>query len=157
MDPGFTRSIVTSRKSFRLRLVSVLFWKFHENPFHRFSAMLLKGMDSSEIVEKNSCVQGVKWNILKMFPIVPFIKSHLPWKCHENPFCRFSVTARQPDKQTDKPTDNDENITFALAEVIRHTPNRLFSMRNCAAETSHLSDEIINGKATPYIYFCLYF
>ena len=41
--------------------------------------------------KKNSCVQGVKWKIPKMFPIVPCIKSHLPWKFHEDPFCRFSV------------------------------------------------------------------
>ena len=47
---------------------SVLFWKLHENQFNRFSAMLLRVMDSSEKVGKNSCVQGVKWNILKMFP-----------------------------------------------------------------------------------------
>ena len=25
------------------------------------------------------------------------------------------------DRQTDKPTDNDENITFAMAEVIEHS------------------------------------
>ena len=68
-----------------------------------------------------------------MFPIVPWIKSHLPWKFHENPFNHFSVmlltdrqtdrqidrqTDRITDRQTDKATDNDENITFAMAEVI---------------------------------------
>ena len=53
-------------------------------------------------VEK-SCVQGVQWNILKMFPIVPCIKSHLPWKFHENPFSHFSVimlTDRQTNRQS---------------------------------------------------------
>ena len=102
---------------------SFLFWKFHENPFNRFSVMLLRGMDSSGKVGKTSCVQGVKWNILKMFPIVPCIQSHLPRKFHENPFSRFSVmllTGRQTDRQTHRQTratDNDENITFVMAEV----------------------------------------
>ena len=64
---------------------------------------------------KYSCVQGVKWNILKMFLFVPCIKSHLPWKFHEYPFSRFfrNVANSQTTRQTDKPTDNDENITTA--------------------------------------------
>ena len=44
-----------------------------------------------------------------MFPIVPCIKSHLPWKIHENPFHRFPVmllTDRQTDRQTDGQTLN---------------------------------------------------
>ena len=98
-------------------VMSVLFWNFHENLFSRFSAMVLRGMDCSEKVGGKSCVQGVKRNIQKMLPIVPCIKSHLPWKFHENPFSRFSVmllTDRQTDGQTDRQaTDNDENITFA--------------------------------------------
>ena len=88
-------------------VMSVLFWQFHENPFNRFSAMLLRGMDSSQNVEKNSCVQGVKWNIPKMFPIVSCIKSDLPWRFHENPFSCFSVmflTDRQTDRQTKQRT-----------------------------------------------------
>ena len=55
-----------------------------------------------------------------MFPIVPCIKSHLPRKFHENPFRRFSVMLlidRQTNRQT-RATDNDENITFAMAEVM---------------------------------------
>ena len=88
--------------------MSVLFWIFHENLFNRFSAMLLRGMDCSEKVGEKSCVQGVKWNFLKMFPIVPCIKSHLPWKFHENPFSHFAImllTDRRTDRLTDRPTD----------------------------------------------------
>ena len=70
--------------------------------------MLLRGMDSSEKWKK-PCGQGAKWNILKMFPTVPCIKYHLPWNF------------RQTDRQTDKPTDIDENIPFAVAEVIKHS------------------------------------
>ena len=54
-----------------------------------------------------------------MFPIVPYIKSHLPFKFHENPFSRFPemlLTDRQTNRQT-RATDKDENITFAMAEV----------------------------------------
>ena len=40
---------------------------------------------------EKSCVPGVEWNILKMFPIIPCIKSHLRWQFHENQFSRFSV------------------------------------------------------------------
>ena len=93
----------------------VFFWKFHENPFNSFSAMLLTDMDSSEKVKRNSCVQGVEWNILKMFPIVPCIKSHLAWEFHKKsvqPFFRNVAN-----RQTDRATDKDENITFAMAEV----------------------------------------
>ena len=99
-------------------VISVLFWEFHENPVNRFSAMLLGGMDSSGKVEKISCVQGVEWNILKMFPIVLCIKSHLPWKFHENPFSRFSImllTDRQTDRQTDERAIGD----CALAKIWR--------------------------------------
>ena len=55
-----------------------------------------------------------------MFPIVPCIKSHLPWQFHENPASRFfrNVANRQTYRHTDKATDNDENITFAMVEVI---------------------------------------
>ena len=56
-----------------------------------------------------------------MFSIVPCIKSHLPWKFHENRFSRFSVmllTDRQTNRQA---TDNDENIIFAMAEVMMLT------------------------------------
>ena len=77
--------------------------------------MLLRGMDFSEKMGKNSCVQGVEWKILKMFRIVTCIKSHLPWKFHEDPFGRFFryVANRQTDRQTDKATDNDENYGSA--------------------------------------------
>ena len=45
------------------------------------------------------------------------IKAHLPWNFYENPFSRFSVMLLT-DKQTNRQaTDNDENITFAMAEV----------------------------------------
>ena len=38
---------------------SVLFWKFHENPFNCFSVMLLRAMDSSEKVRKKVlCSRG---------------------------------------------------------------------------------------------------
>ena len=71
--------------------------------------------------KKKSCVQVVKWNILRMSPIVPCIKSHQPWKFHESPFGCFSVmllTDRQTNRQT-RATDNDENITFAMVEVMK--------------------------------------
>ena len=43
-----------------------------------------------ENVEKDSCVQGVKQNIPKIFQIVPCTKFHLPWKFYGTPFTRFS-------------------------------------------------------------------
>ena len=54
--------------------------------------------------KKISCVQGIEWNIPKMFQIVPYAKSHLPWKFHDYPFTRFSVMLLT-DKQTNKPTE----------------------------------------------------
>ena len=93
--------------------------------------MLLRGMDCSEKVGKKSCVQGVAWNILKMIPIVPCIKSHLTCKFHENPFHCFSVmllTDRQTHRQTDRATDNDENITFAMAEVTMSCSRAWYNM-----------------------------
>ena len=104
-------------------VMSVLFWKFHENLFNRFSAMLLRGMDWSEKVEKKSCVQGVKRNILKILPIVPCIESHLPWKFHENPFSRFSVmllTDRQTDRQIDRQTDRQTSNGQRWKHNLRH-------------------------------------
>ena len=61
-----------------------------------------------------SCVQGVKWNILKLFKIIFCTKSLLPWQFHENPFTRFSV-------KTDKHT-NQARWKYNLrrsAEVMR--------------------------------------
>ena len=48
-------------------VISVRFGKFHENPFNRFSAMLLTDTDSSEKVEKN-------------FPMFKGL-NRTPWKC----------------------------------------------------------------------------
>ena len=48
----------------------VIFWKFHENPFNRFSAMLLRGMDSSENVEKIPVFKGLNgksWKCSQLF------------------------------------------------------------------------------------------
>ena len=83
-------------------VMSILFWKFHANLFNHYSAMLPRGMDCSEKVGGKSRVQGVKWNLPKIFPIVPGIKSHLPWKFHENQFSRFfrNVANRPRNKQT---------------------------------------------------------
>ena len=58
-----------------------------------------------------------------MFPIVPCIKSHLPWKFHENSFSRFSVmlpTARQ----TEKATDNDENMMRGIHQSPVDIPHK---------------------------------
>ena len=57
----------------------------------------------------------VNWNIPKMLQNIrcPIY----PKKIHENSFTRFSVMLLT-DRQTDEPTDNDENITTASAEVI---------------------------------------
>ena len=84
----------------------VLFWKYHENRFNRFSSMLLRVIDSSEKIGTKNPVfkglNGISWNV----QIFPCMKSHLPWKCHENPFSRFSemlLTDRQTNRQTRRP------------------------------------------------------
>ena len=82
--------------------------------------MLLRGMDSHEKLEK-TFLWRVNWNIIKLLQDVSCTKFHLSWKFHENAFIRFlhNIANRHTDRQTDKPMDNDENKTFASAEVIK--------------------------------------
>ena len=53
-----------------LCVMTILFWKFHENPFNRFSAMLLRGMDSFQKVKKNYLFKGLNatsWKCSQLF------------------------------------------------------------------------------------------
>ena len=56
-----------------------------------------------------SSIEGVKHNTPNFFQIVPWILLDLAWKFHKNPFMRFPIMLL-----TDKPTNRDENITFAV-------------------------------------------
>ena len=102
INTGFKGLTATSRKCSRLLPVSCpsflrISWKsvrpFFCNAAKRHGLLRKSG--------KKSCVQGVIWNILKMLPIFPCIKSHLPWKFDENPFRRFSVMLLT-DRQTNR-------------------------------------------------------
>ena len=48
---------------------SVIFWKFHENPFNRFSVMLLRGMDSSEKSPVFKGLNGTSWKCSQLFHV----------------------------------------------------------------------------------------
>ena len=70
-------------------------------------------------------LNGTSWKCSQFFRC---ITSHLPCKFHENLLSRFfrNVANIQTytDRQTStKATDNDENITFAMAEVINLNNN----------------------------------
>ena len=85
--------------------------------------MLVTDTGSSENIGKKSCfVEGVQWNIHKMFQIAVY---QVP-PIHENPLMRLSVMLRTG-KQTDKQTKRDENINFAFSggKYYIHMQNRL--------------------------------
>ena len=65
-------------------------------------------------------MERVKWNINKILQNVPCTKSNLSWKFLENPFFRNGAN-----RQTDKPQDKGENMTFAMTEVITLLPRTL--------------------------------
>ena len=101
-------------------LKAILCWQFHEYPLIRLPAMFLTNMYSPGKVEKYSCLQRVKWEVLQMIQNVPCAKSHLPWKIHGNPFSRYSVMLlkyKQTDKQTNKRTTVKHKLRRS-AEVI---------------------------------------
>ena len=133
-------------------------WKCHEHPFNRFSAMLLRGMDSSEKSDKNSCVQGVKSNILKVFPIVPCIKSHLPWQFHENPYSRFSVMLLT-DRHTNRQINEQRTTMKTLAEVkniSRKQQNQhpwIFWLLSCFVVGMFSVDKLVTGHKWYYFIF----
>ena len=110
--PGYKGFTVTSQKCSRLLRVSCP--SFSEKFMKIRLTVFLQccRIDCFEKVRKKSCVQGVKWNIPKIFPIVPCIKSHLPWKFHENPLRRFSVILLT-DRQTNRQSNENHNVDSA--------------------------------------------
>ena len=70
-------------------------------------------------------IQGVNRDIPKIFQIALCVMFVFFWKFHENPLSRFSVMLLT-DIQTDRPTDNDENITFAMAEVTKENQTKFW-------------------------------
>ena len=87
------------------------------------SAMLLRGMDCSEkIGEKILCLRGWMEHLENvhycyLYWVLPTLK--ISWKSVHSFF--RNVANKQTDRQTNRQaTDNDENITFAMAEVINN-------------------------------------
>ena len=71
--------------------------------------MLLTGLDPTITTthtqkQKQSCVQGVTWNIKKIFQKVSCSMPHLSWKFHENPLMHFPMIS-----QTNKRTNTQTN------------------------------------------------
>ena len=105
-------------------------WKFTRlflvrSPIYPDNFMLIRSTVSHNVVyghgfprkcRKQSCVQGIKWNILKVFQMVSCTKSHIFWKFSWKsiqPFFR-NVANKRRDKHTNKQTNSSENITFAV-------------------------------------------
>ena len=118
IDPGFKELTATFRKCSRLFLMSCpwpllkIVWK----SIDLFPAMLLPDTNSPEKIENFPCIQGVMWNILKLFQIVPCTKSHQHRKFHEKPLRRFSVMLLT-DRQTHKHTNEKAIRDCVLAKI----------------------------------------
>ena len=82
-------------------LIFDLSWKCHENPFTRFSVMLLTDTDSPEKIEKEIMYAR---GLTEHPPKVPDCSLHQVWPILQlswNPFTRFPVIWLT-DKQTNK-------------------------------------------------------
>ena len=92
IDPGSKGLNITSPKCSRLLLVLcwTFFWKFHENWFIWFSAMLLSDIYSTKNRKWIVLFKGSNGTSHRMFQVVSCTKFHPSWKFHENPFTRFT-------------------------------------------------------------------
>ena len=99
-------------------VMSVFSWKFHENPFNRFSAMLLRGMDCSENGGKNPVFKGLyrtSWKCSQLFLVSRPTNPENFMKILSAVF--RNVANRQTDRQTKQRTTM--KITFVIAEVTK--------------------------------------
>ena len=99
--------------------MSVLFWNFMKICSTVFLQCCEESWIAPEEWRKNPVfmgLNGTSWKCSQLFLVSSRTYPEISLKSVQ-PFFR-NIASRQTDRQTNEATDNDENITFAMAEVI---------------------------------------